>query len=437
MKIIKIMFVFSLVVSVSSAVATLNYAQDKEQEKEKEKVFDFTAPPSTNNRLLDVLHFGTNLEIEYIKEDNLDLDDRDAENETSTQTSLSMALLYEPKDFLQFFLNIKPSYFDMDDENHQKDSDTKFELVQVYMMLKDLIGDSELIVGRQRFIDERQWLYDEEIDGIRYTQYMENVAMEVSVFKKNRQDLLSDARNDQAVNFIAQTHFAMDQNNQFSLFVFDRNDYSRTNDDFWLTGTQFSGALDEQWLYWLNAGIATGNQGEKDIFGYGLDLGATYVFDVSFEPSMTLAYAYGSGDDDPSDDKDHNFRQTGFQDNSAKLNGVTDVKTYGELFDPELSNLSVYTGGIGIKPTKKSSIDILYHYYRQNEPASFIRDSQIDKDPNGRDKEIGHEVDVVFGVKVHNNIKFSLALGYFRPGKTFENDADDAKFINAELKISF
>jgi|CXWL01.1.fsa_nt_gi alginate production protein len=433
MKVVKISFVLMAVVVFNLVVPSVNCAQ----EKYDDQVFDFTAPPSTNILLLDVLYLGTDLEVEYIKEDNFDLDDRDAENETSTEASLSLALSYEPKDNLTFFLNIKPSYLDMDDENGQKHSDTKLELVQANMMIEDLIGKSELILGRQRFIDDRQWLYDEEIDGIRYTQYMEKFALELSAFKKNRQDLLSDARNDQAVNFMAQVHVALNKENKFNVFVFDRNDYSRTNDDFMIFGFQLSGNFDERWLYWLNSGVATGQNIDKDILGYGFDLGATHVFDLAFKPSVTFAYAYGSGDDDPNDNKDNNFRQTGFQDNSAKLNGVTDVKTYGELFDPELSNLSIYTGGLGVKPTKKSSIDLLYHYYRQNEASTSIRDSQIDKNSNGRDREIGHEVDLVIGVKVYKSIKFSVALGYLKPGETFGQDADDAKFINAEVKISF
>jgi alginate production protein len=433
MRAVKIVMLLLVLCTAGMVFPSIDFAQ----ENDEEKVFDFTAPPATNMRLLDQLHLGVQLGVEYTKEDNLDLDDRSAEDETFVETSLSLALSYEPKEDVHLFLNIKPSYFDMDDQNGQKHSDTKLELVQAYLKLEDLVGDSELLLGRQRFIDERQWLYDEEIDGIRYTQYLGKTALELSAFKKNRQDLLTDTRNDQAVNFMAQVHFALNKKNKLSFFVFDRKDYSRVNDDFMISGGQFSGAFDKQWLYWLNAGIVTGEKVDQDIFGYGVDLGATYVFDVTFEPSLTMAYAYGSGDDDPNDDQDNDFRQTGFQDNSAKLNGVTDVKTYGELFDPQLSNLSVYTGGFGIKPTKKSSIDLVYHYYQQNEVSSSIRDSQIDKDPNGRDKEIGHEVDMVFGVKVHKYVKLSLALGYFKPGDAFGNDADDAKFLNAEVKISF
>ncbi len=82
-----------------------------------------------------------------------------------------------------------------------------------------------------------------------------------------------------------------------------------------------------------------------------------YEFDHKLKPSVTLGYALGSGDDASTSDVDESFRQTGLQDNSAKFNGVTRLKYYGEVLNPELSNLSVLTAGVGIRPSPRSSID--------------------------------------------------------------------------------
>ena len=64
---------------------------------------------------------------------------------------------------------------------------------------------------------------------------------------------------------------------------------------------------------------------------------------------------------------DHAFRQTGIQDNNDKFGGVTSFKYYGELLEPELSNLHILTAGIGRRFGRRMSLDLIYHNYRQDE----------------------------------------------------------------------
>jgi len=60
---------------------------------------------------------------------------------------------------------------------------------------------------------------------------------------------------------------------------------------------------------------------------------------------------------------DRNCRQTGFQSNSGTFGGVVNFDYYGVVFDPKLSNLQVFTAGIGVRPLRKSSVDGVYHHY--------------------------------------------------------------------------
>ena len=53
-----------------------------------------------------------------------------------------------------------------------------------------------------------------------------------------------------------------------------------------------------------------------------------------------------SGDRDPDDDLDSGFRQTGLQDNDARLATPARIRLYGELLDPEFSKEGVDHGGI-------------------------------------------------------------------------------------------
>jgi len=132
---------------------------------------------------------------------------------------------------------------------------------------------------------------------------------------------------------------------------------------------------------------------------------------------------------------DTNFRQTGYQDNDAKYKGVARLKYYGEMFDPELSNIEIFTAALGLKPLKKASIDLVYHYYNQQVPYDKIRDAEINEDPNGTDTFLGQELDFIAGYKGKKNLKITLVWAYFFPGAAFTKDNDVAMY--SELKIRY
>lgn len=124
----------------------------------------------------------------------------------------------------------------------------------------------------------------------------------------------------------------------------------------------------------------------------------------------TLGFAFGSGDSDPDTDVDRNFRQTGLHDNSGKFNGNTKFKYYGEVFDPELSNMMIWTAGAGIRPSKNTSLDVVYHHYSQVDRSDELRDVDIDPDPTGKSRDLGHAVDLIVGASVSLQDKYCKNL---------------------------
>ena len=127
------------------------------------------------------------------------------------------------------------------------------------------------------------------------------------------------------------------------------------------------------------------------------------------EPSITLGFACGSGDESLRDGKDGSIRQTGLQDN----NGITSFKYCGEVFEPELSNILIFTAGLGIKPTKNSSLGVVYHRYLQHEAEDDIRDSNLKLDPNGNSRELGDELDLIIGYRPTREIRIETVVGAF------------------------
>ena len=49
----------------------------------------------------------------------------------------------------------------------------------------------------------------------------------------------------------------------------------------------------------------------------------------------------------------------GLQENEADFGGAASFKDYGEVLDPELSNLAIFTVGLGLRPSEKFSLDRL------------------------------------------------------------------------------
>ena len=131
------------------------------------------------------------------------------------------------------------------------------------------------------------------------------------------------------------------------------------------------------------------------------------------------------------------FRQTGVQGNSQRFGGVVSAKTYGELLDPELSNLIVVTAAAGIRPTRRSSVEVVYHEYLQHRRSNEIRDSGLDDDPTGRSRHLGREIDVVVGVKESRHVGLELVGGVFLPGRAFETATDAAWFFEGTVEFKF
>ena len=124
-------------------------------------------------------------------------------------------------------------------------------------------------------------------------------------------------------------------------------------------------------------------------------------------------------------------------DNSGKFGGVTSFNYYGEVLDPELSNLGIFTLGGGIRPIKRVSIDLIYHYYRQHYADDDINGSNLKIDPGGDSKDVGHALDLVMGYRAIENLDVEMVLGTFIPGQAFSGNAEPAYKVGIEMSYNF
>ena len=403
---------------------------------------DMEVPPDTAFALTDKLHLGLEFELEYTLDNNFDLDDRNPDDLEVLQVQTSLALAYVPSPRATFFLDLDLSQDFAFDQQGEEESLAELELKELNLTLREPSSRWKLEAGRIEFSDERQWLYDEGLDGLRLSyQVPSDLTAMLAASRKHDIELLRRGEEDQADYFEFRLSRDPDNGRVVSLYALARQDREEGHEDPVFIGLQSEGELLDDLEYWLELAYAGGHGENGRIEATGLDFGAVYEFgELALQPSLILGYAYGSGDGDPVDHRDRDFRQSGLQDNEAKFAGGVSSEYYGVLLQPELSNLRIFTAGAGIKPLRNGSLELLYHGYRQDKVSAAIRDAEPNKDPNGISKELGYEIDLVAGYET-KHVETKLAVGYFRPGDAFADPGagrdDDALFLEFTIQYEF
>ena len=378
---------------------------------------------------------------------NFNLDEDDEEALLTLESTVELAITYEmSKDTLAYLSLGYGRELEIEEENRERTYASTLKVNEGFVELNDINGIDNLIkkisltVGRFNVSDKREWYYDKSLDGIMISFEYEPIDTEFSLSINREElfgsDLLRNDNYDPVNNFIVAAEHEPFENIdiEFAAYTIVRHDRSTDNQSPIFYGLSSNGELaDKRFNFWTDIAWARGDDDDEKIRGYGLDVGATMFFQKDGGPYVTLSYAFGSGDGD----KDSDFRQTDLQGNSDKFGGVTSFKYYGELLDPELSNLHIFTAGIGYRFSSTASLDFVFHHYRQDEALDRLRSNDLDTDPDGVNKELGIELDMIFGFNLSSNIETELVLGYFQPGPAFDDNADDAFMVDAKLSYKF
>ena len=406
-------------------------------------VFDPDEPPETKYQLAPFLTFGAEIEVVYEYRKNLSLNERPDNDASVLEPELSLALSFDPDPRFQAFLNVavtRLSVLKIEADQSKPSEDVTVELKEAFIWLRSLPWGFSLQLGRQRFEDERQWLYDEELDAVRLRFAHAAFAIELSASRDGlvRKDLFSSTQQRERINnYMLLASYRLPRDTTLEAYAIVRDDQDADRRPVF-AGLRARGEPIEDLDYWLELAYVGGREGSKRIHGWGVDLGATYEFQVGPKPALTLGFAYGSGDGNPDDDTDENFRQTGLQDNEGDFGGATDFKYYGEVLDPELSNLAILTAGLGIRPSDKFSVDLVYHYYFQSRAAPTLRNAGIDAEPSGRSRRIGSGIDLVVGLQeIWDHVDARFGVGYFLPGAAFPGSVGGAWVVGVEVQFRF
>ena len=163
--------------------------------------------------------------------------------------------------------------------------------------------------------------------------------------------------------------------------------------------------------------------------------GSAQSYLISWTPAVmddwrfVLGNARGSGDSNPDNKRDESFRQSGLQ---------GDSESFGEFYQPELSNLVVDLIGVEWEIGEGVEIALLRYEYEQDELADEMRDVSIEIDPSGSSRDLGRETDLVVTIEVREGLEIILTAAEFDPGSAYDGfSGETGNFINFELDYEF
>ncbi|MDO4905553.1 MAG: alginate export family protein [Lautropia sp.] len=378
------------------------------------------------------LYLKPRVEFEFESHRNRRLEANDIRRIDEYKPSAIMALHWQSESRWAIFNETELAYEYERETSQGGESTTRLKINKLYAEARLPEWNSLAQVGRWGIEDERNWLFDDELDGVKGTYFHDRWTVEAYAARLNRweRDLLHDtATRGERSNLIGVTgNYALSKRHSLIVRALSQRN---SHTDLRLTHLSigsFASPRKGPLQHWALFSVVDGkDQGDK-VSGQAIDMGATWFFaNDDWQPRVTLGYAWGSGDSS----SDGTHRQTGLQDNKARMGGLTKFKVYGETLNPSLSNLHVLTVGTGFAPGKNSSLDLVYHHYRQDHVAPLTGTSLRPRSDRQTSRNLGYGLDLVWGWRPTSKLRVEAVVGMFEPNDRFRNssrtDADAAK----------
>ena len=334
-------------------------------------------------------------------------------------------------------------------ESQDEVSDQWLQREEMWITSEDISGSGVSVeAGRLDFEDDRRWWWDDELDAVRVIYERGPVELQVAFAREvapRRSDLsFVEPEHDRIARWIGELSWDFQPDHALEIFALHQDDRSRTERVGTVIDTDREDEPDSQllWLgarvmgafelgapgllgYWLDGATVDGHEHwteyeeisddqsevtsvtRRHVDGWALDVGFSWLPPLEWEPRVFAGYALASNE----------FRQSGIQANEAGFGGVERFGHYGFLLDPELSNLEIWTGGLGCSLWRSSSLDLVYHQYRLRQASTELWDAELELELTGDSRALGREVDLVLALEDWERLEFTFALAAFWPGR--------------------
>ena len=360
------------------------------------------------------------------------------DEEARIQPEVRFDVAYRPDDDVEVLASVETGV-DFDRRNGEWSSVERLRVRELYLLLDDFLAkDFQLQIGRQDVEDGREWLYDAKLDGVRLAYDHRAWRIEAMWGREElvRSDLLHRNQGRDKIDvWLFHAEYEVTKDWDLAAYAIKQNDLGPRNISPLTIGIQSegrNGAIG----HWLELARQRGSSGTRNLNAWAVDAGLIWYLPLPVRPALFAGYARASGGGDALTDR--SFRQTGLQDNEDRITGLGNVRYYGEALDPDLSNLEVWTLGLGLRPSRTSSLELIAHRYRQPSlDDNDLRGSPIAAVLDGIHPEIGTEFDAAFSARLTRFAGIEAKLGWFMPGRGFATNRRDSVFGKVRLVMRF
>ena len=421
------------------------------------------------------LEYSLTIGFETSEIDNLSLgDDPQVDKLINEEFELELALDYSLNDSVHFFLvaslvdeteTVKPVGI--------KDETSGLERKQ--MGVGVYFGEeieSEFIFGRRKFVSASEWWiwWDEELDAISldsaYGNFETLIGVAEEQWKESTDDDFVDPEIDGVRRIIASLSWEFVTGQSLNFYYLSQDDNSDSHNigefedfdkrdeadgDLSWSGVSYLGEFDFDTMGEFEVELHYSSvSGDETFYEFDdpaggksevIDKGESRVsasaesYLLNWTPariedwSFTVGLARGEGDSNSADNRDESYRQNNLQ-------GDSDV--YGELYQPEISNLVVQTFGVEWEAYEGVEVALRYFEYDQDVSSDQIAGVSIEVDPTGLDSDLGREIDLLVSIETYKNLELELIAARFEAGKAYgvyENEISN--LVSIEINYEF
>jgi hypothetical protein len=170
-----------------------------------------------------------------------------------------------------------------------------------------------------------------------------------------------------------------------------------------------------------------GDDGQIRAYGGHADL--TYNFNLPFEPSLRVGYAFGTGDGNPQDGDMREFHGNIYNDTLVvgDISLVSDVSGI-DIGDIRASGMKVVTVASSVKLSPKLSLCLDWHHFT------------ADKTPDGYSKTIGCETDLFLSYELSEKVNILASANRFFTADIFRQATGknkDVDYFYLQTQIEF
>lgn len=369
-------------------------------------VFDASKRKKTKSQITDFLSYSAYANLRYQGERNIRLDDGRSDYSDEIAGYLGLAMKADLSSRIMAFGHVELDI--RQKTTHSKSYPTKSKLKVKEALLSVRLTDNQTIsAGRLRFADTNKSMADASVDGVHYAFKTPDSALELALFR----DVFKD-RGTYAM--LHATRFSKTQSTGFYVLAEENGQDQRLHLAAYLNRKPTSDLS-----YTLNGAAVFGDAANGETAGFAVDFRAMKSFsDQPGKPQITFGFAAGT----------KGYRPSGLQSNKTYDGGQTQFHRFGYVFQPELTNMAIATIGLGLRPSRKFSLDLYGHAYSQLSRSTQSPDARVSGAVTGRSTYLGSEVSLVGAWRPNKKSKVEFGVGVFKPGKAFTNREPAKRF---------